>query len=487
MIRGLHGGMRGAGFRLLAAAALLGACAPGPQTSRPLEAPAASPTFGRVEISAGAPVDAALARCLESAGGPSAARFEVEPQAAVSPLDPDHIVAAWAVRGAGIGALQAAASFDGGGTWSPPATLPFNACAGGPLDAADRASDPWVAIGPEGRVYVSGIAFRSEQGEDVASAVIVVASGDGGRTWDAPSVVTVSRSHAVYHDNTALAADPLHPGTAWVVTTRYEDDGYIGPAALARTADGGKTWSPVQWISPRVPGSMSDCPQIVIDPRTGHLFVFYTREERGAAMSFVRSEDGGESWSPPVSVYEGTPWNAPPVYPGTDKEIRIAEDIGHPAIDPATGRLFALFTNGSFTQGRSLQVGLVTSADAGRTWSPPLQVSDRAAPAAWRPALAIDAQGHIAVTWFAPTPGKSPQGDRLPVTVHLTEIRLQPDGTLTRGNDTVVDELLWTPSPRGAPYFLGDYNPLLAGREGFLPVYGRSLAEGVRIVIARKT
>jgi hypothetical protein len=471
---------------LLIGMTLLAACAP--VASNP--SPPASRAAGFVEVSAGGPGDAALSRCLESPGGKPPVRLELEPHAAVDPADPGHLVAAWIVNaGPDTGAIAAAASFDGGRSWTPPRTLPVNACAGGPFDFLPRASDPWVAIGPAGRAWVSAVAYQPASGADTAGGVIVVASADGGRTWEAPAAASLSRTPEVYHDNTAVAADPRHPGMAYVLTTRYEEPaggGRIGPATLAKTIDGGKTWSPARAISPRAPGSPpADAPQMVIDPRTGHLFVFYTHGPRGASLSFLRSEDGGESWSPPAPVVTGVPLSAAPTYPGTGKELRIGQDIAHAAIDPRTGRLYAVFTSGWATDGRSLEVGLVTSGDGGATWSAPLRVSATdpdTDPMAWRPALAIDARGRVAVSWFTPTPGEPVQGDRLPVSVHLAEIRLQPDGTLARGKDTLVDRFAWTPSPRGA-YFLGDYNPLLAGRGGFLPLYGRSAKDGSRIVI----
>jgi hypothetical protein len=473
---------------LLLALILFVACAPAaPMAERRPGTPEPRAAAGLVEVSAGGPGDAALSRCLESPGSKPAVRLELEPHAAVDPADPGHLVAAWIVNaGPDTGAIAAAASFDGGRSWTPPRTLPVNACAGGPFDFLPRASDPWVAIGPAGRAYVSAVAYQPTSGADAAGAVIVVASADGGRTWEAPAAASLSRTPEVYHDNTAIAADPRHPGTAYVLTTRYEEPaggGRIGPATLAKTIDGGKTWSPARAISPRAPGSPpADAPQMVIDPRTGHLFVFYTHGPRGSSMSFLRSEDGGASWSPPAPVVTGIPLSAEPTYLGTGKELRIGPDIGHAAIDPRTGRLYAVFTNGWATGGRSLEVGLVTSGDGGTTWSAPLRVSAGTDPMAWRPALAIDSRGRVAVSWFTPTPGEPAQGDRLPVSVHLAEIRLQPDGSLARGEDAVIDTFAWTPSPRGA-YFLGDYNPLLAGRGGFLPLYGRSTQDGSRIVI----
>ena len=122
----------------------LWACAPGskvPQGPDSSAAPADLADF--VQVSAGGPADSVLSRCLDE----SATRAEVEPHAAVDPADSNHVVAAWMVNaGRGLGAIQAAASFDGGRSWTPPKTLPINAC--------DRAARAWRSSVPRtaGRV-----------------------------------------------------------------------------------------------------------------------------------------------------------------------------------------------------------------------------------------------------------------------------------------------------------------------------------------------
>lgn len=448
----------------------VGACSPSP----PPRDSAAAPAAAFVQVSSGGPGDAALARCL---GGSSALRFEREPHAAVNPKDPDHIVASWMVAARNSdGAIQAAASFDGGRSWTPPVTLPINACAGGPFDFLPRASDPWVAFGPDGRAYVSAIGFKPTEDVDEAGAVLVVSTPDGGRTWDPPGVASLTRTPEYFHDNTAIAADPNRPGTAYVVVTRREPAAKIGPAAMSKTVDGGKTWSPVRTITPRTAGLPSvSAPQILIDPRTGHLFVFYGHGPRGSRISFVKSEDSGESWSEPVLVTEGTPLRELAKYPGTSKDLRMAEDIQHSAIDPKTGRLYVVLTTGELTGGgdsQMTQVALTTSDDGGRTWSPIQRVNADPGKPAWRPSLAVDSEGHVAITYFTPTPGAQARGDALPMDVHLVKME----------SDVVIDRFEWTPSQNGS-YFLGDYHALLVTREGFLPVYGRSVESGSRVVV----
>jgi hypothetical protein len=93
---------------------------------------------------------------------------EVEPHVAVNPSNPNHLVAAWQQdrwsNGAARG-LRSAASFDGGRTWAT-SSATFSRCTGG--NAAnggdyERASDPWVAIGPDGTAYQIAIAVSASR------------------------------------------------------------------------------------------------------------------------------------------------------------------------------------------------------------------------------------------------------------------------------------------------------------------------------------
>src|SRR5207247_852702 len=69
----------------------------------------------------------------------------------------------------GAHGLVAASSTNGGASWSETA-LPFSVCApGAVLDPFtntpyDRASDPWISAGPDGRVYTVGLLATETDG-----------------------------------------------------------------------------------------------------------------------------------------------------------------------------------------------------------------------------------------------------------------------------------------------------------------------------------
>src|SRR5262245_16325690 len=107
---------------------------------------------------------------------------EVEPWIAVDPSDPRHLVGAWQQDrhslGGGSNGLMSAVSNDRGKTWDR-TTLPFSMCAPDGL-RLERASDPWVSIGPDGTVYAISIAWNTRNGRNVVASAT---SLDGGATW----------------------------------------------------------------------------------------------------------------------------------------------------------------------------------------------------------------------------------------------------------------------------------------------------------------
>src|SRR5712671_6078478 len=94
---------------------------------------------------------------------------EVEPFLAVDPADPAHLIGVWQqdrYSGGGAAGLLASISFDAGKTWAT-ASAPFSHCTGGtPVNGGDyhRASDPWVAISPDGTAHQLALAFDGGAG-----------------------------------------------------------------------------------------------------------------------------------------------------------------------------------------------------------------------------------------------------------------------------------------------------------------------------------
>src|SRR5262249_59255597 len=99
-------------------------------------------------------------------------------------------------------------------------------CAPGGLDY-ERASDPWVSIGPEGPespegaegvVYGSTLSFDANTPRN---AVVATTSYDGGRTWRNTTEVIKDTSVEFFNDKNSVTADPIRPGTAYQVWDRF--------------------------------------------------------------------------------------------------------------------------------------------------------------------------------------------------------------------------------------------------------------------------
>jgi photosystem II stability/assembly factor-like uncharacterized protein len=141
----------------------------------------------------------------------------------------------------------AAYTFDAGKTWKE-SPVPFDRCTAGGLPY-NRASDPSMAIGPDGIAYFAGVAFTEVRhathkvGELESSTIAVASSRNGGIGWSRPVPLGADKSRPFSNDKVWVTADPVKPRTAYVVWDRYDTVGTSGSVRFSKTSDGGRTWS----------------------------------------------------------------------------------------------------------------------------------------------------------------------------------------------------------------------------------------------------
>src|SRR5439155_25594710 len=140
---------------------------------------------------------------------------EVEPFVAVNPTNPNNVVGVfqqdrWSNGGAR--GLTVASSMDGGTTWTR-TFAHFSKCSGGtPANGGDydRASDPWLSFGPDGRAYQVSLSFNALNNEN---AVLGSYSTNGGDTWSEPwPIIRDSGDRDVayaFNDKESVTADAL--------------------------------------------------------------------------------------------------------------------------------------------------------------------------------------------------------------------------------------------------------------------------------------
>lgn len=112
----------------------------------------------------------------------------------------------------------------------------------------------------------------------------------------------------------ATAADPSAP-YVYVLTTRYSGKGPLPcascdlPAMAFRiSSDGGRTFGPVRYLQPNIPGGQFD-PQLATDAVGDVLASWMDGKSR---IMFSRSVDHGRTWTPARIVSHGAGWGDHP-------------------------------------------------------------------------------------------------------------------------------------------------------------------------------
>ncbi|WP_422933337.1 hypothetical protein [Sinomonas sp. P47F7] len=426
-------------------------------------------------------------------GAPGAVNFpnaEVEPWVAVNPRNPRNLVGVWQQdrwSDGGAHGLVAGYSNDGGATWHESAQ-PFSACAPGGPAQFSRASDPWVSFGPDGTAYSVSISF---QGVGSDNGVAAATSTDGGKSWGNLNILKEDASSQFFNDKESVTADLVHAGTAYAVWDRLvapngnpradaHSHAFTGPAWFAKTTNGGVTWDSTKIIVPTAEHQQTIGNQIVVDPRTGALFDFFNLilgsgpngpgSLHGNNVAFVKSTDGGATWSVPHIIAELNTVGV--TDPNTGAVIRTGDIIPEPAIDPSTGQLYVVWQDARFSGFAFDQVAISTSSNGGTTWSAPARVNTPTGKPAFTPSVRVNSSGTVGVTYYDFRSLAAGNTTTLPTDYWFTS---SPSGGAAFGNETHLYgpfDMLTAPNASG--FFVGDYEGLAASGSDFVSLSVRA-------------
>ena len=207
----------------------------------------------------------------------------------LNPLDPHHIVGVEEVAlPDGAPAISARVSFDGGASWRESWPLPLEAEWAGVVG-------PVLATDARGTMHLACLALDPER---TRAFLVVYRSEDGGIHWARPAVVLEGAAECCYAMATDLnAASPFRGGVYLVA-----DMG--NTMCFARSTDG-LSWS---GSGNSEPGPLLSVPcfnpEVLVDA-SGAVHLVWMAGASGSRILTVDSEDGGQTFSAPVTVAEG--------------------------------------------------------------------------------------------------------------------------------------------------------------------------------------
>ena len=156
-------------------------------------------------------------------------------------------------------------------------------------------------------------------------------------------------------------------------------DGPGRRVGVARSLDGGPTWSPNVLMALANPGRNQSDPWLTTDPQNRTYFARLEYLENESTVVVSRSDDGGLTWGP-MSAADDRPGFA-------DKESMVVD---------GTGTLYVAYDD---VVGNTTDIRLTRSSDAGMTWSPTVAVADRVGDVL-APVIAARPDGAVSVAWW---------------------------------------------------------------------------------------
>jgi len=186
--------------------------------------------------------------------------------------------------------ISFATSTNGGATWTSGQLPGITTFAGGTFN---RVSDPAVAFDAMHNVWmISSLAIRDTNGV-VGAAVVTSRSTNGGLTWGNP-VITASATGSANLDKNWIVCDNTSTSPFFGrCYTEFDDNGAGNAVRMARSANGGTSWTVVNTSVTGLGGQP-------LVRQNGTVLVPYL-SNNGQIRSF-RSVDGGVSWRASVLI-----------------------------------------------------------------------------------------------------------------------------------------------------------------------------------------
>jgi len=463
---------------------------------------------------------------------------DVEPSLAVNPKHPSKIVAAWQNnRVNNGGALEAgiAYSHNGGKTWKH-SVIPIQLSIGG---LTNRVSDVWLSYSIDGkRVFLNALPFNVQHigpPDAIQEGIITSYSDDDGVTWSKPIfniTSNLSLEEVPLNDKNSITADLQNPKAVYSVWDHFtSSDSFHSDTFFSRSLNKGMTWFPAvkiydgtldliaQKLSNGLYNNNQTINNIIVSlpqkkgPSTLFNFMsrFYAKptatdvefindafpyKSTAIDVAFVRSDDGGITWTPsativtPVSPNNVT-YTGGYVYDlngnikgGLGSLLRTSGNaIFDVAISPKTGYIYVVHQSDEFRSDLLNQISLRYSNDEGKTWSQPIMVNRTPQkgnnPQAFTPSLDISKDGYIGISYydFRNDSGKDPLKTKTDAWLVLykeprhehclkfiTEFRLSKQSYIAQNGPTTTQGIMTN----------GDYAEVIAADDKFYAIYTKS-------------
>jgi hypothetical protein len=305
----------------------------------------------------------------------------------------------------GAASIGFSTSKDGGRTWHE-GTLPGLTAHTTPRGPSARASDPVVAYDAAHGVWLANSLAISPD----ATRLTIHRSTDG-LSWSGPIEAALARASNLAYDKNWLTCDNAATSPfrgrcylAYTLVGGREDD-----LAVQRSDDGGRTWSPPVTLHVPVTGA------IPVTRPDGTLVIVFWSPRTG--MVAVRSTDGGVTLGAPVTIStlqarDARPLRAPPL---------VAADVD------GNGQVLVVWQDCRFRAGCAANDVVVSRSADGVGWSTPARVTS----------------GRNAVI---PTLGVEPGSGRLAIAYYV----IQPNG-IDAELVTSLDGVRWSTPQRLNP------------------------------------